>query len=70
VGLFPLPIPVAKDKALADASRATHVALNFTLLSLVCVHGAAALWHHFVDRDGVPKRMLRCPGFFEQRISR
>ena len=58
LGLFPLPDLVAKDKALADALRATHVALNFTLLCLVCVHSAAALWHHFVDRDGVLKRML------------
>jgi cytochrome b561 len=25
--------------------------LNFTLLALVCIHGAA-LKHHYVDRDG------------------
>jgi cytochrome b561 len=58
LGLFPLPDVVAKDKPLADALRATHVALNFTLLGLVCVHSAAALWHHFVDRDAVLKRIL------------
>jgi cytochrome b561 len=58
LGLLPLPDLVAKDKALAAALRATHVALNLTLLGLVCVHSAAALWHHFVDRDAVLKRML------------
>lgn len=58
LGLFPLPNVVPKDKALATALRLTHVALNFTLLVLVCVHSAAALWHHFVDRDAVLKRML------------
>ena len=32
--------------------------LNFTLLALVCIHVAAALGHHFVDRDAVLTRML------------
>ena len=67
LGLFPLPDLVAKDKALADVLRATHVALNFTLLCLVCVHSAAALWHHFVDRDGVLKRMLPRPSILRAK---
>jgi cytochrome b561 len=58
LGLLPLPNLIPKDKALADVLRATHLTLNFTLLVLVCVHSAAALWHHFVDRDAVLKRML------------
>jgi len=32
--------------------------MNFTLLALVCIHGAVALKHHFVDRDAVLIRML------------
>jgi cytochrome b561 len=43
---------------MADALRGVHVMLNFTLLALVCTHGAAALKHHFVDRDAVLIRML------------
>jgi cytochrome b561 len=35
-----------------------HVALNFTLFALVFVHTAAALKHHFVDRDPALMRML------------
>lgn len=58
LGLIPLPDLVAKDKELASALRLIHVTLNFTFLALVCVHGAAALWHHFVDRDAVLERML------------
>jgi len=58
LGLIPLPDLVSKDKALADMLRTTHVTLNFTLLALVCIHGAAALKHHFVDRDAVLTRML------------
>ena len=38
--------------------RAVHVTLNFTLLALVCIHGAAAPKHHCVDRDAVLIRML------------
>jgi cytochrome b561 len=53
-----LPDLVPKDKAMADVLRGVHVTLNFTLLALVCIHGAAALKHHFVDRDAVLIRML------------
>jgi cytochrome b561 len=28
------------------------------MLTLVVIHAAAALKHHFVDRDGVLRRML------------
>ena len=58
LGLIPLPDLVSKDRALADVLRTVHVTLNFTLLALVCIHGAAALKHHFVDRDAVLTRML------------
>jgi cytochrome b561 len=58
LGLLPLPDLVPKDKALAALFQACHVTLNFTLLALVCVHAAAALRHHYVDRDTVLWRML------------
>ena len=58
LGFVPLPDLVSKDRALADALRTVHVTLNFTLLTLVCIHSAAALKHHFVDRDAVLTRML------------
>lgn len=62
LGLVPLPDLVPKDKALAAVLRACHVTLNFTLAALVCVHAAAALRHHFVDRDTVLWRMLPFAG--------
>jgi cytochrome b561 len=58
LGLFPLPDLVPKDRALARALLAVHLTLNFTLFSLVCIHTAAALKHHFIDRDTVLTRML------------
>ena len=58
LGLIPLPDLVPKDKALASVLKAVHVALNLGLFTLVCVHIAAALKHHFVDHDQVLARML------------
>jgi cytochrome b561 len=57
-GVWQLPDLVAKDKALADALKLVHYGLNKTLLMLVVLHVAAALKHHFVDRDSVLRRML------------
>jgi cytochrome b561 len=58
VRLVPLPDLVPNDKALAHVLKTVHVSLNFLLFVLVCVHAAAALKHHFVDRDPALKRML------------
>lgn len=57
-GVLPLPDLVAKDKALGKLLAEVHETLNFTLLALVVVHAAAALKHHFIDRDTVLTRML------------
>jgi len=58
LGMIPLPNLLAEDKALADTLRLVHVGLNTLLLGVVCVHVAAALKHHFGDRDTVLARML------------
>jgi len=64
-GLFEWPhIPVLADlpraqKRLIEPSLAgTHGALAFSMLVLAGLHAAAALKHHFRDRDDVLKRML------------
>jgi cytochrome b561 len=58
LGMLPLPDLVPKDKALAGTLRLVHVALNTLLVGVVCLHAAAALKHHFMDRDTVLARML------------
>ena len=58
LGLVPLPDLLADDRKTAIVLRGVHLTLNFTLAALVCVHAAAALKHHFVDRDTVLARML------------
>lgn len=58
LGLLQLPDLVDKDKELAALLKFTHAFLNATLFALVCMHVAAALKHHFLDRDEVLSRML------------
>jgi len=53
-----LPALVRPDPDLADTLGGWHVDAAWVLLALVLLHVAAALWHHFVRRDGVLRRML------------
>jgi cytochrome b561 len=59
LGLWRLPDLVMKDKALAAQLVQVHHTLGWVLLATVVIHVAAALKHHFVDRDETLKRMLR-----------
>lgn len=57
-GVWPLPDLLEKDKALGHLLHEVHEALNYTLLLLLAGHVAAALKHHWIDRDDILKRML------------
>ena len=59
LNLIHLPDLVEKNKALADQLHEIHETLNWALLALFVVHCAAALKHHFIDKDAVLMRMLR-----------
>lgn len=50
--------PFVRDRALEKGAEGVHEVLANALLLLVAAHVAAALWHHFVRRDGVLRRML------------
>ncbi|GAA0920421.1 cytochrome b/b6 domain-containing protein [Rothia nasimurium] len=52
-----LPALVADDEDLADQLLAWHQNIAWALLALVLLHIGAALWHHFVKRDGVLRSM-------------
>jgi cytochrome b561 len=56
-GVLPLPDFVPVDKALAAQLKSLHVALAYLLAALAVMHVAAALKHHFIDRDGLISRM-------------
>ena len=58
LGLVPLPDLLAKNKALGEVLKQVHGWLNGTLAVLVLLHAAAALKHHFVERDDVLHRMV------------
>lgn len=58
LGLFKLPVLFGADPALKPVLREVHYWLDMTLAACVALHVAAALKHHFVDRDGLMGRML------------
>lgn len=58
LGLVPLPDLLEKNRAVFEMLKEVHEALNYTFAALVMLHGAAALKHHFIDRDEVLRRML------------
>ncbi len=71
-GLLPLPDLVGADSELADTLQDYHIWGAWLLLGLLVLHVSAALWHHFVRRDGVLLAMLpgaaRHNGKAEQKL--
>lgn len=57
-GVLPIPDLIAKNPDLAEVLVEWHEGLNKVMLVLVVLHVAAALKHHFRDRDDVLARML------------
>jgi cytochrome b561 len=57
-GLLTIPSPVAADKNLAHIVQETHNLCATALVILAGLHGLVALFHHFVRRDDVLRRML------------
>jgi cytochrome b561 len=56
---FDIPSIWSKDEALSEKLFAVHDYLGIALGLLICVHVAAALFHHFVRGDVVLIRMVR-----------
>ena len=56
-GVLPLPDWVAPERDLAQALKQLHHALAYTLAGAIALHVAAALKHHFIDRDTLLQRM-------------
>jgi cytochrome b561 len=57
-GLFSIPALAGPDRDLKLLAEDVHWALSWVIVTLVALHVAGALKHHFVDRDDVLKRML------------
>lgn len=57
-GFAQLPDLVAPDRDLKHLLEEVHESLANALIAIALLHVAAALKHHFVDRDGLLWRML------------
>ncbi len=57
-GLFTLPDPFGPNKALNNFFHGAHEIMAWLIIVFVLVHILAALWHHFVAKDNILRRML------------
>jgi cytochrome b561 len=57
-GWFTFPDLVAPSESSYDALHVAHEVLAFSIFNLALLHIAAALKHHFWDKDHVLRRML------------
>jgi cytochrome b561 len=57
-GVIPLPDLLTKNEALGELLEQVHGLLNYALIAILIAHAAAALKHHFVDKDDVMRRIL------------
>ncbi|AZN36655.1 cytochrome b [Iodobacter ciconiae] len=58
LGLWKLPDLIAKNPEQADFFGNSHGLFATALLILIGLHAAAALKHHFIDKDTILARML------------
>ena len=57
-GVLPIPDLLAKNKELGQLLQTLHWGLNMLFAAVVVGHVAAALKHHFIDKDEVLTRIL------------
>lgn len=56
-GGLQLPKMFDENKSLADVFYYLHLYSSYVIIGLVSLHVLAALYHHFIDKDDVLKRM-------------
>lgn len=56
-GVFKLNFGIASNKPVYETAEEIHGLLAYGLFGLAGLHGLAALWHHFVQKDGMLQRM-------------
>lgn len=57
-GLFTIPAIAKEPGILAGVSYLMHTYVPYILIAIISLHFAAALYHHFVRKDDVLRRML------------
>lgn len=57
-GWFSIPATITSIPKQEDVAGLVHWVLAYTVIALVLLHAAAALKHHFIDRDRTLKRIF------------
>jgi len=57
-GLFTIPNLIGPNKELLELFEMAHQWIAYGLILTILLHTAAALKHHFIDRDDILKRMI------------
>ncbi|MFZ2268210.1 MAG: cytochrome b [Azonexus sp.] len=57
-GLLPIPDLLDKNKELGNLLQTVHMGLNLFFVAVILGHIAAALKHHYLDKDDILSRML------------
>ncbi|MGZ5869651.1 MAG: cytochrome b/b6 domain-containing protein, partial [Croceibacterium sp.] len=58
LGIVPVPQVLEAGSPYRGTLAEAHEWLAYALIAVVAVHAAAALYHHFMLRDSVMRRML------------
>lgn len=57
-GLIDLPNLIGENKSLSETAKLVHQFTAYGTIFLIAGHVGAGLWHQFVRKDGIMKRML------------
>lgn len=57
-GLVDLPNLIGENKSLLETAKFAHQFAAYGLMTMLAGHVGASLWHQFVRKDGVMKRMI------------
>jgi cytochrome b561 len=58
LGSYAFNLPIEQNKSLSEAVFNVHAILALIIIALLILHVAAALYHHYVHKDNVLRRML------------
>ena len=61
-GWFTVTSPLPTDRTVSRPMEFVHKTGQYAIYAVVGLHVAAALYHHFIKRDGVLRRMLPMRG--------
>ena len=58
LGDLKLSLPIAENKALIDLAFTAHTIIAYCIIAMVSLHLLAALYHHYIRKDDILRRML------------